>query len=85
MAIYEYHCDVLKKLESRLLHWKQQDILGDIFGKFSQTKHVSGQFTVHLQPHIVCIEMIVGKSAYQRWTEGQNQYLMSGGGIVCFA
>lgn len=53
MAIYEYHCDVLKKLESRLLHWKQQDILGDIFGKFSQTKHVSEAFTFSLQPHYV--------------------------------
>lgn len=39
-AIYEYHCAVLKQLEARMLRWRQQDILGDIFGKFGVIKQV---------------------------------------------
>ncbi|XP_067942127.1 rho guanine nucleotide exchange factor 33-like isoform X2 [Watersipora subatra] len=89
-VIYEYHCAVLSQLEMRLTRWRQQDILGDIFAKFTDTtkQNVLSEYKEYIENFPAALRTVrkLNKSSErfqealincQKEMEGDNMSLIS--------
>ncbi|CAH1791031.1 unnamed protein product [Owenia fusiformis] len=72
--IYECHCNLLHKLEERLLTWKSQGLLGDIFTRMvdSNESELLGLYKNYIQEFPLCISMLQN---YQRQSVKFRKFL----------